>query len=203
MHQPKFIFIRKTPLDSVIRDASTAAGILCIIGVGVYFQSAAMQWAGFVLVFCHLLLAGTGVKPRTLTIAEARAYLDEIEEETGRGHKPARVSISPDRARGTKQGNDGSAANERISDPASLKSGPEHLDNRAELPPNFRVLRMVDPCADADGTAAGSGGCAIGPVTGDAGQKSGGRDTRNGVPPTEVLADTGDVHSPTPSHLTR
>jgi len=203
LHQPKFIFIRKTPLDSVIRDASTAAGILCIIGVGVYFQSAAMQWAGFVLVFCHLLLAGTGVKPRTLTIAEARAYLDEIEEEAGRGHKPARVSISPDRARGTKQGGNTAADNDHIANQTSLPTRSGYLDDRTELPPNFRILRVIDPGADADGAAPGSDGGSIGPIAGDAGQESGGRNAGNGVPPTEVLSDPGDIHFPIPSHPTR
>jgi flagellar biogenesis protein FliO len=50
------------------------------IGIGVLVGSAAMQWAGFLLLaLLMIVVATTQQKVTDLTIAEARAKLDEIE----------------------------------------------------------------------------------------------------------------------------
>jgi hypothetical protein len=52
-----------------------------LIGLGVFVDSAAMQWAGFVVAFLALVgMAATAEKRnKGLTIAEARKRLDELE----------------------------------------------------------------------------------------------------------------------------
>lgn len=82
MQTPEIIIISKRFPDFLIRVAANVASVIAIIGVGVYLQSAAMQWAGFAMLALLLILkALVAPKLRTLTIAQARARLDEIEAE--------------------------------------------------------------------------------------------------------------------------
>lgn len=78
--EPEIILIRETETlwKSILSDAVSFAAVVGIIGIGALLQSGAMQWAGFIM----LVLAVTGRiigKTKRLTIAEARARLDEIE----------------------------------------------------------------------------------------------------------------------------
>lgn len=52
-----------------------------VIGIGIVSDSAAMQWSGFVMLGIILLAAAISAneKRKGLTIAEARAVIDEIE----------------------------------------------------------------------------------------------------------------------------
>ena len=52
-----------------------------LIGLGVFVDSAAMQWAGFVVAFLGLIGMAANAEKRNkgLTIADARKRLDELE----------------------------------------------------------------------------------------------------------------------------
>lgn len=66
------------------RDASTFALILATIGVGVFLESAAMQWLGGVLAFLVLLLKSANLSnTNTFDIEGAKKRLAEIEAEQG------------------------------------------------------------------------------------------------------------------------
>lgn len=73
------IIILKEPLmDSIAADLVTLATFSAMIGLGVYLQSTAMQWTGAVVFFMGTI--GMEAHRREhLTIAQARAKLDQIE----------------------------------------------------------------------------------------------------------------------------
>lgn len=78
--RPKVILIREEPLKSWLRDASTFALFVCLIGVGWLMGSDAMQWVGAGVAFTTLFAQFSGRKKEwTFTIAEARAELDRLE----------------------------------------------------------------------------------------------------------------------------
>jgi hypothetical protein len=78
--QPKILIIHESVKHSLARDAGTFALVVGVIGTGVFLQSSAMQWAGFImLALAALALASNGDK--RMTVTQARAYLDEIEKE--------------------------------------------------------------------------------------------------------------------------
>lgn len=80
-NQHHFIIERdETVLQSWMRDASALALFLVLIGVGVWLESPAMQWAGAFVAF----IAVTGcalVRNHKCTVEEAQAKLDEIRAE--------------------------------------------------------------------------------------------------------------------------
>ena len=58
-----------------------------VIGIGVFANSAAMQWAGFVMLLLLLFFVAMKIneKDQGLTFDQARARIDELEgQETGR-----------------------------------------------------------------------------------------------------------------------
>ena len=71
----------ETALQSWARDASSFALFTALIGVGVYLDSSAMQWAGFMCAVIILANQGMKLVPK-LTITEAREYLDKLEADT-------------------------------------------------------------------------------------------------------------------------
>lgn len=80
-NKPMVIILKDTVARSLIKTAGVFVMICGIIGLGVYLQSSAMQWAGFVL--SALVIAGLTShlhKDNRLTIAQARAKLDELEK---------------------------------------------------------------------------------------------------------------------------
>lgn len=76
--KPEIIIIRETMLQSWISDASSVVGFLALIGIGVYLESNAMQWAGAILGF--ITICGKAFeRDKRMTVAEARKRLDDIE----------------------------------------------------------------------------------------------------------------------------
>lgn len=77
---PELIVIHETIAKSWMKDASTLALFLALIGIGVFLQSSAMQWIGAIIGFVTILVTASGLKAKSRkTIAEARQYLDELE----------------------------------------------------------------------------------------------------------------------------
>lgn len=78
MSDPEVIIIRETAVQSVVSDAVTLATFSAMIGIGIWMDSAAMQWVGGIFFFCWILARR---KAPRLTIKEARQRLDELERE--------------------------------------------------------------------------------------------------------------------------
>ncbi len=79
--KPTVVLLKDTIAQSVIKNFAYFAMLTGTIGLGVYLQSSAMQWAGFFL--AAITIIGHGMrtlKDNRLTIAQARAKLDEIEK---------------------------------------------------------------------------------------------------------------------------
>lgn len=77
---PTILLIREGWVQSWLRDASTFALFIALIGIGVLLQSVALQWVGALIGFMHI--AGSArrlYKANSYTIPEARAKLDELE----------------------------------------------------------------------------------------------------------------------------
>jgi len=75
------LIIHETVRESWIKDASTFALFLALIGIGVLLGSPAMQWVGALFGFLAIMYrASEARKQNTFTVAEARSRLDEIEE---------------------------------------------------------------------------------------------------------------------------
>lgn len=78
--KPTILLIREDWLQSWLRDASTFALFLALISIGVFLESAALQWVGALIGFFHIDgNARRMLKRDSLTIPEARAKLDELE----------------------------------------------------------------------------------------------------------------------------
>ena len=76
----EFIIIHETVFQSWCRDASTFALFVGLIGIGYMLDSSAMQWAGFFVAIIATFVRA-GVKAKKLTIEQARARLDELEDQ--------------------------------------------------------------------------------------------------------------------------
>lgn len=71
---------KESVLTSWLRDASTLALFVGLIGIGVYLESSAMQWSGAIIAFiCSLAWASGEKKSSTYDIDGARAELDRLE----------------------------------------------------------------------------------------------------------------------------
>lgn len=75
------ITIKTNPKFRPLRTLYLAASMLVVIGIGVAVESAAMQWAGFVIIAILILGMVKREEDRNsgLTIADARRRLDELE----------------------------------------------------------------------------------------------------------------------------
>lgn len=74
------ILVHETALQSWARDAGTFATIAGLTATGVLLDSAALQWVGAIMGFCAVFARSSGVVQRSrMTVAQARAKLDEIE----------------------------------------------------------------------------------------------------------------------------
>ena len=80
MTEKTVILLKESFADSCKRDVVLVLTVCVPIGLGVFLQSSAMQWAGFILAaFYSIGRVGRIIKDNSLTIAQARAKLDEIE----------------------------------------------------------------------------------------------------------------------------
>lgn len=75
------IIVQKT-FQSIASDAFSVAAAFLLIGTGVYAESAAMQWVGFILFFT-MILSRSGMKGvfRVSSTEAARKVLDNIDAE--------------------------------------------------------------------------------------------------------------------------
>jgi hypothetical protein len=78
------VLVRKeSVLLSWLRDASSFALFLALIGIGVYLESSAMQWAGAIIGFFTVVSQAAGkAKSSTYDLKGARAELDRLEAES-------------------------------------------------------------------------------------------------------------------------
>ena len=76
------ILLRETWKESVAGQVGTFITFVAMIGLGVYLESAAMQWVGALLFFFIMFgrMVNTAKRYR-MTIARARERLDELEFE--------------------------------------------------------------------------------------------------------------------------
>lgn len=68
--------MNEKPIQSIISDCFTFIMVVGIIGCGVYLQSTAMQWAGF-LMLCILALGKASGVAKKMTPEEAIKYITE------------------------------------------------------------------------------------------------------------------------------
>lgn len=74
------ILVHETVLQSLARDAGTFATIASLVAIGVFVDSAALQWIGAIIGFCSVIARSSGAMQRArMTVAQARTKLDEIE----------------------------------------------------------------------------------------------------------------------------
>ena len=79
--KPIVIILKDSVAKSIAKSLATFAMLWATIGFGVWAESSAMQWAGFIL--SALVIMGLVQRlhnDNRLTIAQARAKLDEIEK---------------------------------------------------------------------------------------------------------------------------
>ena len=79
--KPTVIILKDTLARSIVKTVAVFVMLWATIGFGVWVQSSAMQWAGFIL--SALVIMGLVQRlhnDNRLTIAQARAKLDEIEK---------------------------------------------------------------------------------------------------------------------------
>ncbi|SLN74809.1 hypothetical protein ROJ8625_04105 [Roseivivax jejudonensis] len=82
MAEREVIIVSETPLQSWMRDASTFALFAGLVGLGVWTDSSAMEWAGFLIAILFFLIKASVITSKNVhTISEARKRLDEIEQE--------------------------------------------------------------------------------------------------------------------------
>lgn len=74
---PEIIILHETVLQSWLIDASTLALFVALIGIGVYLDSSAMQWAGAIIGF--LTLASKANRKNRLSYEDPRKRIDELE----------------------------------------------------------------------------------------------------------------------------
>ncbi|MFI3902563.1 hypothetical protein [Ochrobactrum sp. S1502_03] len=72
------IIIHETVLKSWLRDASTFALFLALIGIGILLQSVALQWVGAIIGFIVVGTRASMIR-KCFTISDARKRLDEME----------------------------------------------------------------------------------------------------------------------------
>lgn len=76
----RLLVYARPPRDAWLRSFHIPLMQLALIGVGIWADSPAMQWAGFLtlaLIVFVVSFCAMGKSP--MTIAEARAFLDELE----------------------------------------------------------------------------------------------------------------------------
>lgn len=85
MHRQKekliIVMRQESVLTSWMRDASTLALVVALIGIGIVLESSAMQWFGAVVAFTTIIIKASAVEKRHLYDLEgAYAELDKIRD---------------------------------------------------------------------------------------------------------------------------
>ena len=77
--RPKILIVGPEPIwKSIVRDTYSAAMIFTVIGVGVYLESSAMQWVGFIMAF--ILLFGASGRLAKADTYEGQDAIDRVIE---------------------------------------------------------------------------------------------------------------------------
>ncbi len=80
MADREVIIITESVRQSWLRDASSVAAFVALIGIGVVLDSNAMQWTGAILGFMTIIDRSVRLfRQNRFTLEEARKRLDEIE----------------------------------------------------------------------------------------------------------------------------
>lgn len=78
--KPEVIVLYETALQSWLRDASSVAMFVALIGIGVLLDSSAMQWIGAIIGFLAIFTRASGASRKCrMTLDQARKRIDEIE----------------------------------------------------------------------------------------------------------------------------
>lgn len=78
VEKPKIIILRETFWESLASDFGSALTLIAVVSLGVWLESDALQWIGGVVGIIALGLRIANGN-RRMTIAEARAYLDDLD----------------------------------------------------------------------------------------------------------------------------
>lgn len=79
MSEQKVILLQERWTKSTARDVFSVVCAFVLIGPGLLMESAAMQWAGFLMLIVIVFSRAAGLRKKyTMTVAEARAELDRI-----------------------------------------------------------------------------------------------------------------------------
>lgn len=87
MSKPHVIIVRESLRESIITDTYSLLVALAMVLPGYFLNIEPLQWLGSVLFMVWLLSAGSGKYTKRRTIAEARAYLDELESTMSNGNQ--------------------------------------------------------------------------------------------------------------------
>jgi hypothetical protein len=80
--QKEFIFVHESMKDSIIKDAVTFVMVVGVIGVGVWAESSAMQWAGFLML--GLVALARSVNNRAfMTPEQAYEHIQKLLDKQG------------------------------------------------------------------------------------------------------------------------
>lgn len=85
MAKPNIIIVRETVRESIITDTYSLLVAFAMVLPGYLLDIESLQWLGSALFMVWLLSAGNNYTTRR-TIAEARAYLDELEQKERDGN---------------------------------------------------------------------------------------------------------------------
>lgn len=90
MAETKIIFIHESVLGSIASDLVTGAILAGLIGLGVFLESSAMQWAGFLLVGMSIIGRASRMMSGKVryTPQQAADYLQEKYGVTAAVNKP-------------------------------------------------------------------------------------------------------------------
>lgn len=80
MSNTKVVIVRETVRESILTDTYSLLMVFAMVLPGYLLGIEPLQWIGAVLFMIWLLSAGNGKYTKRRTIAEARAYLDELEQ---------------------------------------------------------------------------------------------------------------------------
>lgn len=77
---PEVIVIHESVLASYLKDIGSVGSLTAAVGLGIWLDSAALQWvAGLLWIVMILLASFKSTNDKRMTLADARKRLDEIE----------------------------------------------------------------------------------------------------------------------------
>lgn len=86
MSNTKVVIVRETLRESILTDTYSLLMVFAMVLPGYLLGIEPLQWVGAALFMIWLLSAGSGKYTKRRTIAEARAYLDELEQTDRNGN---------------------------------------------------------------------------------------------------------------------